>query len=219
MSDCALYLISPPRIGADFFTSAEHAFEAGKVKAFQLRLKDANDEQILEAAGKILPLCRKHDIAFILNDRADLAKQCGADGIHLGQEDMSIADARAILGPHGIIGMSCHASRDMGIEAAEMGADYVAFGAFYPTTSKPREKVEKWGIPTPDIIQWWAECMTLPCVAIGGMTPHNCAPLVTAGTDFIAAITYIWDHPKGAGAAVHEFAAAIAAASPQKQSA
>jgi len=210
MPDTALYLISPPRLVASSFArSLDEALNAGAGKAFQLRLKEASDLQILEAAGELLPVCRRHDVAFILNDRADLAVQCGADGIHLGQEDMSIADARAILGPDAVIGISCHASRDMAIDAAEAGADYVAFGAFFPTKSKPLAKIEKWGVPAPGLVEWWSTNTTIPCVAIGGMTPENCGPLVAAGADFIAAITSVWEHPQGPGAAVRAFATAF----------
>ncbi len=212
MPACSIYLISPPRItlGA-FLPKAQAAFAGGAVQAFQLRLKDASDGEILEAAREILPLCRAHDIAFILNDRADLALSCSADGVHLGQDDMKISKARDILGAQKVIGVSCHASKDMAIDAAEEGADYVAFGAFYPTTSKPQEKVEKWGVPTPDILSWWSENTTVPCVAIGGITPANCAPLIAAGADFIAAITSVWDHPGGPAKAVSEFTAALSA--------
>ena len=210
MPDTALYLISPPRLVASSFAqSLDETLSAGTARAFQLRLKEASDLQILEAAGELLPVCRRHDVAFILNDRADLAVQCGADGIHLGQEDMNIADARAILGRDAVIGVSCHASRDMAIDAAEAGADYVAFGAFYPTKSKPLEKVEKWGVPEPDLVEWWSTNTTVPCVAIGGMTPENCGPLVAAGADFIAAITSVWEHAQGPGAAVRAFAKAF----------
>ncbi|HEU5046241.1 MAG TPA: thiamine phosphate synthase [Rickettsiales bacterium] len=213
MSDCHLYLVSPPRLQLEgFLPQLEAALATEAVKAFQLRLKEADDQEILNAAREIVPLCREYDIAFILNDRADLAVQCGADGVHLGQEDMTVADARKILGDEGVIGVSCHASKDMGIRAAEEGADYVAFGAFFPTKSKPQEKVEKWGIPTPEIIEWWSTYTTIPCVAIGGMKPENCGPLVTAGADFIAAITSVWEHPQGAAEAVREFEQAIAKA-------
>jgi thiamine-phosphate pyrophosphorylase len=207
MTDCALYLISPPSIVlADFALQLEQALAASKrAKAFQLRLKNADDNQIVEAAKTLLPLCRAHDVAFILNDRPDLAVQCGLDGVHLGQDDMSIADARKIVGENLVIGLSCHASRHMAMEAGEQGADYVAFGAFYPTTSKPQEKVDKWGAPTPDIITWWAELTTIPCVAIGGITPENAKPLVDAGADFVAAITAVWNHPKGVAEAVKSF--------------
>lgn len=210
MSECALYLISPPAFELkSFLAKVREAFETGGVKAFQLRLKEAGDQEILDAAREIAPLCRKHDIAFILNDRADLAIKCDADGIHLGQEDMGVKEARTILGPNRVIGVSCHASKDMGLRAGEEGADYVAFGAFYPTKSKPQEKIEQWGVPTPDIIEWWSTYTTLPCVAIGGMKPDNCKPLVKAGADFIAAITYVWEHPKGTATAVKEFSKAL----------
>ena len=207
MSDCSLYLVSPPSISlADFLPQAEEAFAAGAVKSFQLRLKETGDAQILEAAREILPLCRQHDIAFILNDRVDLVAACGADGVHLGQEDMAPDAARKMLGSDSVIGVSCHASRDMAIEAAAAGADYVAFGAFYTTQSKPKEKLEKWGTPTPEILEFWSGATTIPCVAIGGITPKNCLPLIKAGADFIAVITSVWNHPQGAGAAVREFA-------------
>lgn len=207
MQECSLYLVSPPRfeLGAFAAQLAEALAASRRVRAFQLRLKDAPDEQVMAAATALLPLCRKHDAAFILNDRTDLAVQCKADGVHLGQEDMPVADARKIVGENAVIGVSCHASRHMAMEAAEAGADYVAFGAFYPTTSKPQEKVEKWGVPTPDILSWWSELTEIPCVAIGGITAENCMPLVDAGADFIAAITSVWNHPKGVAEAIKAF--------------
>ncbi len=209
-SECALYLVSPPRFELpQFLPMLEAALAAEGIKAFQLRLKDADDDEILMAAAAMLPLCRKYDVAFILNDRPDLAVKAGMDGVHLGQDDMGVAEARSIIGHDMVIGVSCHASKDMGIRAAEAGANYVAFGAFYPTKSKPKEKVEKWGVPTPEIIEWWSTYTTVPCVAIGGMTAENCAPLVKARTDFIAAITSVWEHPNGAGEAVREFKRAI----------
>jgi thiamine-phosphate pyrophosphorylase len=210
MTDCSLYLVSPPQIQLGVFVPMlEEALAAGGVKAFQLRLKDASDDTIIEAARETLAVCRKYDVAFILNDRADLVPVIGADGVHLGQEDMEVKQARELVGKDGVIGVSCHASRDMAIDAAEAGADYVAFGAFYPTTSKPLEKVEKWGVPTPEIVKWWSVHTTIPCVAIGGMNASNCSSLVAAGADFIAAITAVWGHSSGPGHAVREFAQAI----------
>ncbi len=211
MNHCSLYLVSPPSFELnEFLVQLEQAFAASPlVKAFQLRLKNSSDEQIIEAANAILPLCRARGIAFIMNDRADLALACGMDGVHLGQEDMSVRDARKIVGDGMVIGVSCHASRHMAMEAAEAGADYVAFGAFYPTTSKPQEKVDKWGMPTPEIIDWWSEVTTIPCVAIGGITPKNAKPLVDAGADFVAAITSVWNHPQGAAAAIKAFEAQL----------
>lgn len=212
MSDkeCRLYLVSPPQIElADFKNTLNDALDGGDVASFQLRLKNASDDEILKAAETLLPLCRERGVAFILNDRADLAVKCDADGIHLGVDDLPIKEARKIVGQDKIIGASAHASKHLAMEAGEQGADYVAFGAFYATNSKPREKIEKWGTPSPGILSWWQETMLLPCVAIGGITPANCTPLVKAGADFIAAITSVWSHEKGPGKAVEAFNEAI----------
>jgi thiamine-phosphate pyrophosphorylase len=193
---------------------AHHVRAAGEhggnqfVGAFQLRLKDADDAEIKAAIKELLPICKAHEVAFILNDRPDLCEELKCDGVHLGQEDlekMPIAKARKIIGEETVLGVTCHASKHLAMEAGEQGADYVAFGAFYPTTSKPKEKLEKWGTPTPDIIEWWTTFATLPCVAIGGITPANCKPLVSAGADFIAVINAVWNHPKGVQVAIQEF--------------
>lgn len=210
-SSCQLYLISPPSVElANFRTQLEEALKASDrlVGSFQLRLKEADDTQIIHATRELMPLCHEHEVAFIINDRPDLCASLKADGIHLGQEDlasMPIEKARTIIGEEAVIGVSCHASRHLAMEAGEQGADYVAFGAFYETTSKPMDKLLKWGTPTPDILNWWQTYMTLPCVAIGGITPGNCQPLVEAGADFLAVISSVWNHPKGAAAAIHEF--------------
>lgn len=210
MTKTCLYLISPPSIDLpNFREQLKDALNGGDVGAFQLRLKDADDKAILKAAEALLPICRERGVAFILNDRPDLAVTCDADGVHLGVDDMPIKEARKIIGSERIIGSSAHASKHLAMVAGEQGADYVAFGAFYPTNSKPKEKVEKWGVPTPGILSWWQEIMLLPCVAIGGITPANCPPLVKAGADFIAAITSVWSHEKGPGKAVEEFNKAI----------
>lgn len=207
---CRLYLISPPVIDLPVFKNElEEAFLGGSVGAFQLRLKEAHDKDVFKAAETLIPLCRKHDTPFILNDRPDLAVAVEADGVHLGQDDMSIKKARSIVGNEMVIGASCHASRHLAMEAGEKGADYVAFGAFYSTFSKPKEKTEKWGTPTPDILSWWQQYMLLPCVAIGGMTPANLGPLAKAGADFIGVIGAVWNHPEGPGKAVREFNQAI----------
>ncbi len=221
MSDCLLYLISPPNIEDinSFAKECRNVFEAadGKIGAFQLRLKDAgtddgkltenaaSDDIIKQASEILLPLCQLYNITFILNDNAALAKEIGADGVHLGQDDGDIQNARDILGHNAIIGVSCHASRHLAMEAGEAGADYVAFGAFYPTRSKSAKALEHWGTPTPEILQWWVEVAELPCVAIGGITPDNAQPLIEAGADFIAVISSIWNHDKGATYAIEQF--------------
>ncbi len=211
MSDfpCRLYIISPPVLTVDFVQQLDEALSAGDVAAFQLRLKNASDEQILDAAIALIPVCHAHGVAFVLNDRVDLALKAGTDGVHLGQDDMAYAEARRQLGEDKIIGVSCHDSSHMAMEAGEAGADYVAFGAFYPTKSKSAEKLAKYGVPPVELVENWTSLTTVPCVAIGGMTPENCLPLVQAGADFIAAITAVWEHPQGAAAGVKAFNHAI----------
>jgi len=210
MERTRLYLISPPAIDLPAFIQAlKEAFSGGDVGSFQLRLKGTGDAEILTAAETLIPICHEHNAAFILNDRPDLAVKCNADGVHIGQDDGPLKNARAIVGPDRIIGVSCHDSKHLAMVAGEEGADYVAFGAFYPTKSKSPEALAKYGTPKPDILEWWQQYMVLPCVAIGGITPSNCAPLVRAGADFIAAITAVWEHPQGPGKAVEEFNKAI----------
>lgn len=210
---CQLYLISPPVFAPGSFLKAlEEAFSSGPVAAFQLRLKDAADRsapdgEILAAASAIRPLCAAHDVALILNDRPDLAKAAGADGVHLGQSDGSVKAARALLGPDAQIGVTCHDSRHLAMEAGDAGADYVAFGAFYPTNTKAAQFSA-----TPDLLRWWSALMEIPCVAIGGITVENAAPLVRAGADFLAVSAGVWGHPDGPGMAVRRFNALFAPA-------
>lgn len=203
---CQLYLISPPVIdAASFALDLDAALRNGPVAAFQLRLKGFDDATILAAAAVLQPICATHDVAFILNDRADLAKVCGADGVHLGQSDGSVAAARALLGPDAQIGVTCHDSRHLAMEAGEAGADYVAFGAFYDTTTKPSDYR-----PDPSLLGWWTTLSQLPCVAIGGITPANAPALIAAGADFIACVNAVWLHPDGPGVGVAAFAPVLA---------
>ena len=207
---CRLYLISPPAIHLpDFIGEVRQAFSGGDIGCFQLRLKGADDADILKASREIIPICHDHGAAFILYDRPDLALKSRADGVHLGQDDGTVKAARSLLGIDGVVGVSCHDSRHLAMVAGEEGADYVAFGAFYPTKSKSPQALAKYGTPTPDILEWWQTEMLLPCVALGGLNPGNCAALVKAGADFIAVITAVWEHPEGPAAAVKEFNNAI----------
>ena len=176
------------------------ALDAGDVACVQLRLKNVDDDVIRRAVDALRPVAQDRDVAFILNDRPDLAAQTGCDGVHIGQSDGKYKDARRLVGADAIVGVTCHDSRHLAMEAAEAGADYVAFGAFYPTNTKPSDYR-----PEPALLTWWSELMETPCVAIGGITPQNCAPLVKAGADFIAVVTAVWDHPEGPGAAVKAF--------------
>jgi thiamine-phosphate pyrophosphorylase len=205
---CRLYLVTPPAFDPLRFRDAlTQALDAGDVACVQLRLKDAADDDIKRACDILQPVAQRRGAAFLLNDRPDLAAQAGCDGVHVGQEDAPYDEARRLLGPDRIVGVTCHDSRHLAIDAAEAGADYVAFGAFFPTTTKPSRYR-----PSLDLLAWWGEIMTVPSVAIGGITPQNCAPLVAAGADFLAVVSAVWDHPEGPGAAVRDFNRAIAEA-------
>jgi len=206
MSDCRLYLISPPRLSAaNFLGPLKEALKGGDVASFQLRLKDVGDDEIRRAVDTLRPMVQAAGTAFILNDRPDLAAQLGCDGVHVGQEDASYAEARRLL-PDGIVGVTCHDSRHLAMEAAEAGADYVAFGAFFPTqTKEPKTKADI------DLLRWWSEVMVVPCVAIGGITVENAPPLVEAGADFLAVSAGVWEHPDGPQDAVRQFNALFAA--------
>ncbi len=198
---CRLYLITPPKFEPRAFADdLKRALGGGDVASLQLRLKDASDDEIKHAAEILMPIAQGADVAFIVNDRPDLARAIGADGVHIGQEDASYAEARALLGKDAIIGVTCHDSRHLAIEAAEAGADYVAFGAFYPTATK--EAKTRCEIET---LQWWSQMMVVPCVAIGGITVANAKPLIEAGADFIAVSSGVWDYEQGPGAAVKAF--------------
>jgi thiamine-phosphate pyrophosphorylase len=200
MSDCRLYLISPPRIAPkDFADVLKEAFRGGDVASFQLRLKDVSDDEIRRATDILRPIVQANGTAFILNDRPDLAAELGCDGVHVGQEDAPYAEARRLL-PNGIVGVTCHDSRHLAMEAGEAGADYVAFGAFFPTNTKePKTRADL------ELLRWWAEMMVVPVVAIGGITVANAPALVEAGADFLAAAAGVWEHPGGPQAAVREF--------------
>lgn len=203
-----LYLITPPAFDPPGFARLlTEALDAGDVACVQLRLKPADDGAIRRAADILRPIAQDRDVAFLMNDRADLALACRCDGVHIGQEDTPYNEARRLLGPDRIVGVTCHASRDLALEAAERGADYVAFGAFFPTQTKDAK-----GRADPELLRWWSAATTVPCVAIGGVTPANCGPLVKAGADFLAVVAAVWDHPQGPGAAVKIFNEAIAAA-------
>jgi thiamine-phosphate pyrophosphorylase len=198
---CRLYLITPPRLEPKAFADIlKRALAGGDVASLQLRLKDVSDDEILRASEILMPVAQRAGVAFILNDRPDLAAKLSADGVHVGQEDASYVEARAAMGANRIVGVTCHDSRHLAIEAAEVGADYVAFGAFFPTATKePKTRAHT------DLLKWWSDTMVVPCVAIGGITVENCRPLIDAGADFLAVAAGVWDYPQGPGAAVKAF--------------
>ncbi len=205
--DCRLYLITPPTLTdlTAFGLELKKALEGGDVAALQIRLKDVSDAAIAEAVAAIAPIARAHDVAVILNDRPDLAASLDCDGVHVGQGDTPYAAARKLMGKDRMVGVTCHDSRHLAMEAAEAGADYVAFGAFFPTTTKDAPTTAD-----PEILSIWQEVMETPSVAIGGITADNAAGLATAGADFLAVSAGVWAHPQGPGAAVAALNAAIA---------
>ena len=203
---CQLYLISPPNVGDDFPARLEAALSAGAVAAFQFRVKGVDQHEAARLAAPLQAICAAHEVAFIVNDSAALAKRIGADGVHLGQDDGDPREARALLGPAAQIGITVHDSRHLAMEAGEAGADYVAFGAFFPTETK-----EVRHHPDPSILAWWAALFEIPSVAIGGITPENGAALIDAGADFLAVCGAVWNHPKGEAEAVRAFAALLGA--------
>lgn len=201
MSPTRLYLITPPSFEIDqFCNTLSAALDGGDVASLQLRLKEAPDEEIIAAAEKLKPLCHARDVALIINDRPDIARTVGADGVHIGQHDMNIEQTREIVGKDQIIGVTCHDSRHLAMTAGEQGADYVAFGAFFPSPTK-----ETTAVAPKDLLVWWAEIFELPSVAIGGITVDNAAGLVQAGADFIAVCDGVWNYKDGPGAAVEHF--------------
>jgi len=205
-SACRLYLITPPRLDPAAFSEAlKAALDGGDVACLQLRLKDAGDDEVRRATEALMPLTQSHDVAFLINDRPDLAAELGTDGCHVGQEDMAYEEARRLVGDDRIVGVTCHDSRHLAMLAGEAGADYVAFGAFFATgTKQPKSSAD------PELLSWWSELFVVPCVAIGGITVDNCPPLVRAGADFLAVVAGVWDHPDGPGAAVAAFNRVIA---------
>jgi len=201
---CQLYLISPLDVGGDFPEKLEQALAAAPVAAFQFRVKDITQHEAARLAEPLQAICAAHGTAFIVNDDMALARRIGADGVHLGQGDGDPKEARRLLGPQAQIGITCHNSRHLAMEAGEAGADYVAFGAFFPTSTKAVEHRAD-----PEILTWWQGLFELPCVAIGGITTDNARTLVDAGADFLAVSAGVWAYPGGPAEAVRAFAAIL----------
>jgi thiamine-phosphate pyrophosphorylase len=191
----SLYLISPQEVGGSFPERLKAALQPGLATAFQLRVKNLPEDEIARFAEPLQRICADSGVAFIVNDSMRLAKRLAADGVHLGQADGDVREARAMLGPSAQIGKTCHDSRHLAMEAGEAGADYVAFGAFYPTSTKPSHYR-----PDPSILTWWSTLFEVPCVAIGGITPDNGRPLVKAGADFLAVCQAVWSKADPASA-------------------
>lgn len=203
---CRLYLITPPRLDpAGFADTLKAALDAGDVACLQLRLKTeeggtAPDDMLRRATEILMPVAHDRDVAFLINDSPEIASEMGADGVHVGQEDTPYEEARKLLGPDALIGVTCHNSRHLAMEAGEAGADYVAFGAFHPTDTKVTHSRAE-----PELLTWWSQLVVVPCVAIGGITAENAPPLIEAGADFLAVSSGVWAHAEGPAAAVRQF--------------
>lgn len=203
---CRLYLITPSSLPdpAAFAETLARTLDAGDVAALQIRLKEVDDATVRRLVDLLRPVAQDRDVAVVLNDRPDLAAETGCDGVHVGQDDTPYAEARRLVGPDAIVGVTCHDSRHLAMVAAEQGADYVAFGAFYDTATKtPKTRASL------DLLSWWQEMMTTPCVAIGGITPDNARPLVEAGADFLAVSAGVWNWPDGPEEAVRRLNAVM----------
>ncbi len=209
---CKLYLISPPKFElGEMAHNLKEAFKGGEVPVFQLRMKNLeplsnqyilppDENDVIDAVKTLLPICRENNCTFILNDNPRLAVELGCDGVHVGMDDISVKEAKKIVGKNVVVGASCYGSKDRAYEAAEQGADYVAFGAFYETQTKtPR------GRPEPDILTFWSQFTQIPCVAIGGIKVDNAGPIIRAGADFIAVVTGVWNYSGGISKAVKAF--------------
>ncbi len=197
---CQLYIISPLETGGDFPDRLREALSAAPVAAFQFRVKGLDQHEAARLAEPLQAICAEYETAFIVNDDIALAARLGADGVHLGQGDGELAEARERLGRAVQIGITCHNSRHLALEAGEAGADYVAFGAFNPSKTKETEHVAE-----PEILSWWSHFVEIPCVAIGGITVDNAQPLIAAGADFLAVSGGIWKHTDGPAEAVRAF--------------
>ena len=213
MAACRLYLVTPPSIAepAAFAAALEAALSGGEVAALQIRLKPAPDAVVAEAVRRLTPIAHAAGAAVILNDRPDLALELGCDGVHIGQQDTPYAEARRLLGPERIVGVTCHDSLHLAMEAAEAGADYVAFGAFFPTTTKMASSHAD-----PELLTGWQQAMQAPCVAIGGITAHNARGLAAAGAAFLAVASGVWSWPEGPRAAVAALHAEMAAGAAER---
>lgn len=206
MSRCQLYLLTPPRIDAGFAPLLDAVLAENVAAVLQVRLKDQPENQLPGLIPPLVKVAKRHGVTVLMNDRPDLAVQFGMDGVHVGQEDAPYAQARAAVGKTGIVGVTCHDSRHLAMTAADKGADYVAFGAMYPTATKsPKASASV------ELIEWWSEVFEVPCVAIGGITPENASPVIEAGADFIAVSAGVWSHPSGPVEAVRAFGALLSA--------
>jgi len=200
-----IYLISPPKIIlSDFIVSLSNALKTNLVPVFQLRLKDYSPIDVAKIAKQIQKVCKDYNCQLILNDYPNIALDLELDGVHLGEHDAKIAEVRKQVPDYFTIGASCYNSKHRAMQAGEDGANYLAFGAFFPTTTKQIKYYAD-----VELLQWAIELLNLPIVAIGGITADNCANLVKNKADFLAVISFVWQHSLGEKEALNQLYLAI----------
>lgn len=193
-----IYLISPPKIELDdFLPKLNQVLATGRIPIFQMRLKGYSDSEIINIGYKLFAVCRNYGTNFIINDRFDLACIIGANGVHIGFGDGKVMDVRKKVSRNFLIGVSCYDSKKMALESEIMGADYVSFGSFFSSKTKNSK-----GKPDLEILEWAHSFLKVPVVAIGGIDNQNCVELIKHKADFLAIISYIWDHEQGPAHAI-----------------
>ena len=187
-----IYLISPQKIrGLKFYKELNKILKVNKVKYFQLRLKETSDSNLLKISKKVKKIVKRNNVKFIINDKPVLAKIINADGCHIGQKDMSLINARKILGKNKIIGVTCHNSKKLALKAKQLGANYVAFGSFFKSSTK--KTTLKANL---EILRWAKKKINMPTVAIGGINSSNYKKILSNRADFVACSNYIWNNKK-----------------------
>ena len=185
-------MISPQKIrGAKFYKDLNDVLKTNKVKYFQLRLKNISNSNLFKISKKVKKIVKKNNVKFLINDNPLLAKKVGADGCHIGQKDMNFINSRKILGKNKIIGITCHNSKKLALKAKKNGANYVAFGSFFKSSTKKtnfRANLE--------ILRWTKKKINMPTVAIGGINSSNYKKILSNGANFIACSNYVWNNKK-----------------------
>ena len=185
-----IYLISPPQIkGNKFYQDLNKVFKTNKVKYFQLRLKKIPYNSLIKISKKIKKIAKNNNVKFLINDKPVIAKKINADGCHIGQKDMNITNSRKILGKNKIIGVTCHNSKKLAIKAKKYGANYIAFGAFFKSSTK--KTAFKANL---ELLRWARKKISMPIVAIGGINNSNYKKVLLSGANLIACSNYVWNN-------------------------
>ena len=197
-----IYLISPQKIrGARFYNKLDQVLKTNKVKYFQLRLKKISSLNLIKISRKIKKITRKNNVKFLINDKPTVARTVGADGCHIGQKDMNLMSCRKILGKNKIIGVTCHNSKKLALKAKKNGANYIAFGSFFKSSTKKSPFRANLAI-----LRWAKKKINMPTVAIGGINSSNYKKILSSGASFIACSSYIWNNKKlNPAAAINKF--------------